>query len=57
MDIWGLIIYLLNLLFAFFQAALRQPTHLPTTKPTTIPTSTSYNATRCPTGNFLNLII
>ena len=57
MDIWGLIIYLLNLLFAFLQALIRQPMPGPTTMLTTMPTTmrstTPFNATRCPPGNIL----
>ncbi len=54
MDIWSLIIYLLNLLFAFLQALIRQPMPGPTTMTTRPPTTTPFNFTRCPPGNFLN---
>ena len=55
MDIWSLIIYLLNLLFAFFQALIRQPMPGPTMNTTAIPSTN--NRTGCPPGNSSKLYL
>jgi hypothetical protein len=53
MDIWGLIIYLLNLLFAFLQAVIRRPMPPMSTTTTAQPATT---AQICPPGHYLLLI-
>ena len=55
MDIWSLIIYLLNLLFSFFQALIRQPMPGPTMNTTASPLTN--NRTVCPPGDISKLYL